>query len=150
MVSCRRAAFGCVAVAVTLIAAGCKDYNGQMEVTGTVKLAGEPLDEGSIKFVPLDKQGTENGSMIKDGRYELPRKSGLKPGKYLVIITSGDGKTPASEDEATAPGGSTNIVSKDRIPEDWNINPTHEIEVKADGKNVFDFDIPNAANTKKR
>jgi hypothetical protein len=83
----------------------------------------------------------------------------LKPGKYLVRLTSGDGKTIARvgvrEDKnppkelAAAPGGSTNIVSMDRIPEEWNIRSKQEREVKANGVNRFDFDIPSA-NTSRR
>jgi hypothetical protein len=133
-----------------LLPAGCSDpYAGRMEVSGAVKLKGEPLKDGSITFVPLDGQGTQSGAPIENGVYKVPRKSGLKPGKYLVQITSGDGKTPAAGDEAAAPGGSTNIVSLDRIPEDWNVRSKQQVEVRAKGPNTFNFDIPNV-NTKRQ
>jgi hypothetical protein len=120
-----------------------------MEVTGTVTLQGQPLKDGAILFVPLDKQGTQNGAPIVNGTYQVPRRSGLKPGKYLVQITSGDGKTPAN-DEAAAPGGSTNIVSFDVIPEEWNTRSKQQIEVQSKGANKFDFSIPNANTPKKK
>ena len=44
--------------------------------------------------------------------------------------------------EAAAPGGSTNIVSLDRIPEDWNVRSKQQVEVRAKGPNTFNFDIP--------
>jgi hypothetical protein len=132
---------------------GCgDDFGGRMEVTGRVTLEGEPLKDGQIRFVPLANQGTEGGASIADGEYRVPRQNGLKPGKYLIQITSGDGKTPAADEEAGAPGGSTNIVSFDLVPEDWNVTSKHEVEVKSSGSNKFDFDIPtkNVPKPKKK
>jgi hypothetical protein len=136
---------GCLLLAAPLVLAGCSDqYAGRMAVSGNVTLEGQPLDGGSISFEPID-QGldTRAGGEVKNGRFSIPRESGLKPGKYLVRLTAGDGKTPTNE-EAGAPGGSTNIISVDRIPEDWNVNSKHEVEVKADGSNTFEFPIPKA------
>src|SRR5712692_7793236 len=73
-------------------------YKGRMEVSGTVTLEGSPLKQGMVRFVPLDKQDTESGSPITDGEYKVPQDKGLKPGKYLVQISSGDGKTLANEE----------------------------------------------------
>jgi hypothetical protein len=132
---------------------GCGDsYGGRLAVRGTVTLDGQLLKDGSIVFVPLDGQGTQSGAMIQNGGYTVPRKSGLKPGKYLIQITSGDGITPATaeENEVAAPGGSTNIVSRDRIPAEWNVRSEQKIEVKAEGSNKFDFDIPGGSSAKKR
>jgi hypothetical protein len=132
-------------MAFAVVLSGCSDqYAGRKEVSGAVKLQGQPLKGGSIAFLPLDNQDTQSGAMIVDGEYKVPRKDGLKPGKYLVQITSGDGKTPVNESEVAGPGGSTNIVSVDLIPAEWNVRPTHQITVKSDGDNRFDFDIPKA------
>lgn len=120
---------------------------GKLEVSGKVTLEGQPLKDGSIMFVPLDKEGTQGAGAIDSGNYKIPSKHGLKPGKYLVQITSGDGVTRADgggNEEAGGPGGSTNIVSVDRVPEDWNVSSKQQVEVKSSGKNVFDFAIPNA------
>jgi hypothetical protein len=121
-----------------------------MEVTGEVKLQGEPIKDGSILFIPLDSKETQSGAQIVDGVYEMRRQNGLKPGRYLVRLTAGDGKTMAAGEQVAAPGGSTNIVSMDRIPEEWNVKSKHEIEIKASGVNRFDFNIPTANTKKKR
>jgi hypothetical protein len=135
---------------VLLPLTGCSDpYAGRMEVTGTVILEGAPLKDGSISFHPLDGQSTESGAPIVDGEYKVPREHGLKAGKYLVRLTAGDGKTPA-ENEVAQPGGSTNIVSFDRIPAEWGYSSKKEYVVKADGPNKFDVDIPKAARPRKR
>jgi hypothetical protein len=129
--------------------AGCSDYGGRLAVSGEVTLQGEPLKEGVISFIPLDGQGTQSGAPVVNGEYAVPRQSGLKPGKYLVQLTAGDGKTP-HEEEAGNPGGSTNIVSFDLIPEEWNVRSTQQVEVKKDGDNKFNFHVPRANAPKKR
>ena len=131
--------------------AGCSDqYAGRYAVSGTVSLEGKPLDHGEIEFHPLDEQGTLSGAPITDGQYEIPRSAGLKPGKYLVRITSGDGMTQdiRSEDEIAQPGGSTNIISVDRIPPEWNERSEKQVEVK-DESAEFNFAIPKANDTSK-
>jgi hypothetical protein len=131
--------------ALTLAAlAGCSDqYAGRMTVSGTVKLEGQPLSDARILFDPLDNQGTQSGAPIVDGEYQVPRDAGLKPGKYLVRITAGDGKTPTNEQEAGGPSN-TNIVSIDRVPDEWNVKSEKQVEITASGPNKFDFEIPKA------
>ena len=137
-------------VSVTALA-GCGDqYGGRQAVSGTVTLAGKPLDDATIIFTPVDGQETSSGRQVVKGEYQIDRKDGLLPGKYLVRITAGDGRTVANEEEAAAPGGSTNIVSVDRIPPDWNVNSTRTVEVTTDGDNEFDFDIPEEYVPKSR
>ena len=54
-------------------------------VTGEVSLNGEPLESGSIRFVPLDPHlGPDAGAMIEDGQYKIDK--GLRVGKYRVEI----------------------------------------------------------------
>src|SRR5215510_5574230 len=57
-------------------------------VTGTVRLEGKPLDNGSIALIPIDgTMGLGGGGGInKDGKYEIKR--GLRPGRYRVEIRS--------------------------------------------------------------
>jgi hypothetical protein len=137
---------------VPLLAIGCADpYAGRNAISGTVKLKGAPIKEGVIIFEPLEKQDTSSGAPIANGDYNIDRKHGLKAGKYRVRVTAGDGVTPAyrfggkgeaQEEEAGAPGGSRNIVSKDLIPPSWNANSQQEVTVDSSKANRFDFDIP--------
>jgi uncharacterized protein (DUF2141 family) len=135
---------GCFLAGLATLLTGCGDqYAGRYAISGKVTVKGEKLKDGQIIFVPLDKSvGTESGAPIKDGEYEIKRMNGLKPGKYLVRITHGDGKTPPNMEEAGNPGGSTNIVSFDLIPPEFGIRSTQEVEVKDSGKNEFNFEIP--------
>ena len=131
--------------AVVLGAAGCSDrYGGKMEVTGVVTLGPnkEPIMKGTIEFKPLDKQDTQGGAMIVNGEYKVPRQQGLKPGKYLILISSPDASTPANAPEDFTPGPSRNFTAVDKVPKDWNLKSKHEVEIKAEPPNKFDFDIP--------
>jgi hypothetical protein len=110
-----------------------------------VTLQGKPLDLGTIGFYPTagPTRGvpfTPGGALIKNGKYVVPRDPGLAPGKYKVVISSGDGKTPAASDEPPGPSG--NFTSKDRIPGEYNIDTKLEVEVTKEGPNQFDFKIP--------
>lgn len=125
---------------------GCGDGSGnRKEVKGTVKLHGALLDNGSIEFIPLATSGdgaTKSGAMITKGAYVIPKALGLVPGKYKVIISAGDGKTPAANpDEPPGPTGA-NIISVDLIPPEYNVDSKQEVEVTAKGPNVFDYNIP--------
>jgi hypothetical protein len=135
-------------LAVAALAAGCSDsYEGRKEVSGKVTLKGQPIKDGAIvMFEPLDKQDTAGNVTVSGGAgaYSMPRSAGLKPGRYLVRVTAGDGKTavnPLDPNSPPGPGG-TNIISKDLVPPDWNVYSRHEISVTADGQNKFDFEIP--------
>ena len=135
-----------------ILISGCSDpYAGRYGVSGKVTLEGQPLTIRSahISFEPLGGQSTATGASIENGTYTIERKDGLVPGRYIVRITAGDGVTPANEEfEGGAPGGSTNILSRDLIPPEWNVNSKQEITIKADTENVFDFVIPKAVDTK--
>ena len=141
-----RLSFGAGLVASVVLVTGCSDsYDGRMEVSGKINLKGQPIKDGAIiMFEPLDNQDTGGNVTTTGGAYTLPRPAGLKPGRYLVRITAGDGRTavnPVDPDAPPGPGG-TNIISRDLVPPDWNVRSKKEVTVTKDGPNKFDFDIP--------
>ncbi|MBN9120304.1 MAG: carboxypeptidase regulatory-like domain-containing protein [Planctomycetes bacterium] len=126
------------------IIAGCS-ADERTEVTGTVTLKGTPLKNGTISFEPLDGQKTRATAVIAGGAFGVPRESGLVPGKYLVRVSAGDGKTavnPVNPDNPPGPGGGTNIISKELVPADWNVNSKQERTVSKEGPNRFEIVIP--------
>ncbi|MDR2706837.1 MAG: hypothetical protein LBC02_13745 [Planctomycetaceae bacterium] len=56
-------------------------------VTGEVTFNGQPLQEGSITFVPEGKGAGAIG-MIKEGRFSIAQKYGVLGGHYSVTILS--------------------------------------------------------------
>lgn len=146
-----RLALAVLLTAGLILVAGCagKD-DGRVAVRGNVKLKGKPIKDGAlVLFEPLDGQDTASNATTAGGAYLVPQQTGLKPGKYLIRVTAGDGVTAVNQlDPEAGPGpgapgpGGTNIVSKDLVPKEWNVASKHEITVTADGPNTFDFDIP--------
>jgi hypothetical protein len=54
-------------------------------VTGFVRVGGNPLDKGSIRFVPVKgTTGSDAGAAIHQGKYQIEK--GLTVGKYKVEI----------------------------------------------------------------
>ena len=133
------------ACALGLLLTGCGETSHRREISGKVTLKKVPLDQGVIQFTPLpgapsEYPATKESGMIAKGEYKIPAEAGLSPGKYKVTITSGDSSAPADPDQP--PGPSANYVMKDRIPAEYNVNSKIEVEVKKEGPNHFDFDIP--------
>src|SRR5215510_5747122 len=92
------------AICLVLSFLGCApDTGGRVPVKGKVILKGTPLKEGSIRFTPKTPGGPESdgGAQILNGEYT----ENLIPGTYKVILTAGDGRTPASGDEPPGPTG---------------------------------------------
>jgi len=134
-------------VFVLAITAGCSaPPDGRLEVSGTVKLKGQSIKDGAIVlFEPLDEQDTAGNATVSGGKFDIPRTAGLKPGRYLVRITAGDGTTAVNAlnpDSPPGPTGGTNIISKDVVPADWNVRSKQQVTVTNNGPNRFDFEIP--------
>lgn len=134
----------CSALAISIcLVAGCGGSD-RFAVSGKVKLKDQPLETGIVLFEPLEGQDTGGNAVIEKGEFTMPREAGLKPGKYRVRITSGDGKTavnPVDPNEPPGPGGGGNIISKELVPPAWNTQSKQEVTVKAEGENTFNFDI---------
>ncbi|MCF7962764.1 MAG: hypothetical protein K9M08_18640 [Pirellula sp.] len=118
---------------------GCGPASDRLPVSGAVTLKGVPIDDGIIEF---SSATSRTGAPISKGKYDISADQGLPPGVYKVVITAGDGKTPAdSPDGLPGPTGA-NIVSKDRIPPEYGSNSKQEVTVSKKGPNKFDFAIP--------
>jgi hypothetical protein len=132
-------AFLVVVFGLMLLGVGCDDAETTGNpVSGTVTFQGQPLDQGSIQFLPAAGQGTFSGGPIKDGQYKVPAKQGLEPGQYEVRISSKEGGAPPSDE---LPGEVTQ-VPKERIPAQFNSRTTLTAEIKEGIENKFDFTIP--------
>jgi hypothetical protein len=114
------------------------------EVSGQVIFDGAPVEDGVITFVPQDGQGTSDGSNILKGEYRIPKDKGLSPGKYKVSIVAGDGLSHTGDAGRKPPPKAEpgRKRGEERIPAEWNTATTQIVEVKAEGPNRFDFNIP--------
>ncbi len=131
--------------------AGCGGSSDELpreEVSGEVTLDGQPLDSGSISFMPGSPEiATQGGSTIADGSYSIPEDLGLVPGAYTVRITSNLGDTTPAEDETGMPGMPP-PPPKEALPPQYNIQSTLKAEVKTGGPNTFDYELTGATKRK--
>ncbi|MFO0865387.1 MAG: hypothetical protein U0744_12180 [Gemmataceae bacterium] len=113
---------------------GCAQSNPLAErngVSGTVKLDGAPLAEGTIAFDRGD--GAVPGSAeIKNGSYNLTARPGLNK---VVIRSFKVDPSIVSKDPARPVDNRVNL-----IPEKYNDKTTLTADVTAD-KKKFDFDL---------
>ena len=133
---------------MVLVTSGCSSdqFGDRVDVTGTVKLKGQPIKDGAIiDFSPVDNQSTGANAGISGGAFKISREGGLKPGTYLVRVTASDGTVaanPVDPDALPGPGGGTNVMFKELVPADWNVNSKQQVKVTKDGPNKFEFNIP--------
>ena len=82
-----RAMSRCAVLGVLLLC-GCGS-GGRQSIDGTVTLDGQPLEKGSITFIPqAGTQGPTAGAEIVDGNYTISTAGGTFAGKFRVEITA--------------------------------------------------------------
>ena len=109
-------------------------------VRGTVKFKGEPLPKGSIRLATEDGTPGPGGvSPIEDGHYEIAEDTGMKAGKYLVIINAFK-KTgrKIKVDEA----GTEREEEKQYLPRRYTDDSTEHLEL-VPGENTKDYELTN-------
>jgi hypothetical protein len=120
---------------------GCSDPRNRQVITSEVRFKGEPVEDGYINFAPLEGQETGDGAQIVKGKYRIPHGKGLSPGKYKVTIYAGDGLSGQGDASPDSPNAGLKLP-KERIPPAYNENSKLVREVRKDGTNKLDFDIP--------
>jgi hypothetical protein len=128
------------AVACAVAVGGCGgDSLGRQPVSGSVKVDGAPLENGNVRFEPVDK-GLPAGSKVSGGTYSIARKDGPSPGKYRVVIHAPVPGTGQAAPEGAMPGDPL-PPPQELIPSDWNTSSEHFVEVTDKGKNEFNFEV---------
>jgi hypothetical protein len=126
----------CMLAACVIPFAGCSDSGSMVKVRGTVKCAGQPVQHGSIMFIP--EAGPASSGQIENGQYTLQTRSdeGVRPGSYRVVILS---YTPAPTD----PNQSTPVKSGPEVPAKYNLPDKSDLkaEIESGKENVIDFDL---------
>lgn len=125
-----------------LILSGCGGASEAKSASlrGTVKFNGEPVPKGGIRLSTEDGTPGPGGiSPIEDGHYEILEDSGMKAGKYLVVINAFK-KTgrKIKVDEA----GTEREEEKQYLPRRYNDDSKEHLEL-APGENTKDFDLTN-------
>jgi len=131
--------FAALVSVVAVMGCGGKAYEGaeRLPLTGKVVFDGQPVDGGTITFVPTIDKARPSGGTIVNGEYKVPEEKGANGGAYRVEIHwyKPTGKKIPDSDT----GGLVDEVA-DVIPAKFNTQSTLTAEVSA-SKNQFDFDL---------
>jgi hypothetical protein len=127
-----------------LVIAGCgRKYSGdrRFPLSGTVSFNGEPVDLGSISFIPLESNQRVSGGTITDGAYSVPEEFGANAGKHRVEIRwqkkTGKKIVVARNDDGTV---LEDDVRAEGLPPEFNTDSTLIAEV-SESQSRFDFDL---------
>jgi hypothetical protein len=114
---------------------GCSS-DSRVAVEGNVTFAGQPLDVGTITFLPASGDGVKCGGLIENGQYKVEQKLGLAPGQHRVEIRWSKSTGKKSRNEF----GEEIIVRQEGLPDKFHTNSTLTAEVKS-GENFLDFKL---------
>lgn len=136
-----RASLAFSLIAVGSLTCGCGGDNaGRLPIKGQVTLDGQPLERGSIAFVPEEgKASFSAGATITQGAYEIDRAKGLPPGTYKVVINAvkKTGKKVSNPLDANAPPHDEEVEA---VPEKYNKKSALKADVKTDTREL-DFSL---------
>ena len=127
--------------AASIAAIGCSGSKFESQVSGTVKLDGQPIGPGVVTFAP--QGATTNpalGAIAPDGTYFLKtsREIGLNPGKYNVSLQIVE--LPAD----VAPGERDMRDTKSRIPATFTSTETSGLQFEVNpGRNTINIEMTN-------
>ncbi len=124
------------------LVAGCGDSGPSVRVWGTVSYQGRPVEEGRIIFFPIDgTPGPSTGTIIEQGRYDIPTRSGpYAGGVYRVEIT---GVGPQRTYSPNLSGAGPKFTVRDQfIPPEFNQKSSLRVSVAARAEeNQHDFEL---------
>jgi hypothetical protein len=136
--------FRCFCLAgLSLAVLGCGSdpaYKGDSRVplSGRVTLDGDPIDGGTITFIPADGKQRVAGGSIVNGMYSIPEEKGANQGVYRIEIRwpkpNGkklpDSDTGEMKDEVT-----------EAVPPKFNTQSSLTATISAKEANPLDFDL---------
>jgi hypothetical protein len=112
-------------------------WKSEPTVAGTVRVDGQLLHAGSIRFIPpAGTGGPDAGAAIREGSYRIEK--GLRVGEYQVVI-HGTRKTQKKTEDPGTPG---RLIwdEVELIPPEYN-DKTKLVRMVNGGANTFDFVI---------
>jgi hypothetical protein len=118
---------------------GCGGGGPGATVEGSVTLDGQPVQNGTISFVPADGKTASAGGKIADGKYSVA----VPPGPKRVEIAASKvvGQRPAYAGDPNSP---MIDITESIIPPRYNAQSELTFEVKA-GDNQKDFALKGSS-----
>lgn len=112
-------------------------------VSGSVSFEGEPIESGTITFLPEDGKGVSAGGAIQQGRYSIDAAAGPGVGQHRVEIiglkSEGSKTVEGVQGSAIGPSGTATVAElKMIVPAEFNTQSTLKATIKS-GANSQDF-----------
>jgi hypothetical protein len=126
----RIASVGLIVIAL----AGCGSGTSKVEVTGNVTYLGKPVEEGRIRFEPVDRVLQPGGGVIKNGVYHATLSLGMAKVGISGVKKAGEKKSDSR------PHGPVRPIYEDSVPKKYNEEPEITVEIKANSSKL-DFDL---------
>jgi hypothetical protein len=134
-----------ITLILAVVLTGCAKKRQEVTITGTVSVAGKPVDGGMIQFLPVDKNSFEGGGIIDKGKFTATVPYGelyvrFRGNEYLQ--KDADGNPLGGKDEVDKNGMRTYTPppSKQMIPDRYWFDSEVKVTVKT-GKEPFDFNL---------
>jgi len=132
---------GIAVVIAALAMTGCSDPNTQKrgEVTGTVTLDGQPVEDAAISFFPVGStSGPSAGGKIVNGKYLVPQAQGPVIGDNRVEFNGAKKTGKKIKDRFGDEMTQDQIVPL--FPDKYNIQSKEQVRIEA-GQNTHNFDL---------
>ncbi len=123
-----------------LAGCGSREYEGKQRIAlkGKVTVDGEPMDAGTISFIPLDTQNNRpSGGSILGGVYDVPEPMGANEGSYKVEI---HWQKPTGKKMKAIDSDELIEQRKEGLPDKYHKNTELTAEIKSDTKEI-NFDL---------
>ncbi|MDR1959692.1 MAG: hypothetical protein LBQ54_11735 [Planctomycetaceae bacterium] len=141
----RRALLGVFVLFAAVILSGCAEKRKEVTITGTVSVAGKPVDGGMIQFIPVSQDSFEGGGIIDKGKFTATVPYGelsvrFRGNEYLQKDANGN---PLGGKDETGPDGMRTYTpppSRQMIPDRYWFNSEVKVTVQT-GKEPFDFNL---------
>ena len=128
---------------VVAIAAGCaRDGLEKSTISGRITFEGQPIEDGSIRFVPIKgTKGPATVGTIRGGSYTVTARGGISVGTLRVQVEAYrplPGAKPYTKEQAE---GNRGVVAGDYpktqfLPPKYNTNSTLEVTIESGSKTV--------------
>jgi hypothetical protein len=128
-----RACCGGALLVILFVLAGCGGAS-EGQVSGTVKVDGEPLKTGAITFIPVDGKTQTAGGNIDNGRYSV------KVPVSVMKVAINAPKIVGYKKLYPTPDSETRPLTKEALPAKYNEQTELQLDVKP-GPNAKDWDL---------
>jgi hypothetical protein len=116
---------------------GAYDGPKRIPVSGKVTFDGQPVDGGTITFLPKQEGIRPTGGQILNGEYNVPEEKGGNEGTYLVQI---NWRQPTGKQVQDADTGEMVDVLQETIPKKYHEESSLDVKLSPEN-NVHNFDL---------